>query len=177
MFSFKRLFGALLLVALGWGGGRAQSTPAEGLARLDSVRGLGALRLHAQLEALSLRWPLVRAGAFQRTQRYRISSDTLRLEGIAIDRAVLYFYQRRLHSFELTVRGQANAEVLRLVLEGHYGHGAREGYAERWLWRGERVVLSLEQNLLTRDATVRFESIALQQAIERGYLRELEGGE
>jgi hypothetical protein len=99
--------------------------------------------------------------------------DTLWVGGVRIDKTRLFFFRRRLHSAELTVRGQANAEVLLWWLQTQFGEGEQMNSAAWYRWRGQLVVLSYEQNILTRDAIVRIESISMQRAIERGFLSEM----
>jgi len=152
----------------------AQVSQDTGLVRLDSVRGLGPIRLEGTIEYLSASLgTLRRIGSFQRTERYAPAMDTLWLGGVRVDKTRLYFYRRRLHSAELTVRGRANAEVLLWWLQAQFGPGEQLNSAAWYRWRGQLVGLNYEQNILTRDAIVRIESISMQRAIERGLASEM----
>lgn len=152
----------------------AQVSQDTGLVRLDSVRGLGPIRLEGTIEYLSAALgTLRRIGSFQRTERYAPAMDTLWLGGVRVDKTRLYFYRRRLHSAELTVRGRANAEVLLWWLQAQFGPGEQLNSAAWYRWRGQLVGLNYEQNILTRDAIVRIESISIQRAIERGLASEM----
>jgi hypothetical protein len=152
----------------------AQVSQDTGLIRLDSIRALGPVRLEGTIEYLSAALgTLRRIGSFQGTERYAPAMDTLWVGGVRIDKARLFFFRRRLHSAELTVRGQANAEVLLWWLQTQFGPGEQLNSAAWYRWIGQLVVLNYEQNILTRDAIVRIESISMQRAIERGFAIEM----
>lgn len=175
--SSRALFGLIFLLMSGLPlVCRGQSNSAVGLARLDSIKGIGQIRLHTSLENLSSKvGTLRRLGVVQRTVRYAPFRDVLLIDGIHIDKTRFNFYHNRLHSFDLTVRGAGNAEVMLLILEEHFGPGQPTSGAAWFRWQTPTVVLTYEQNVLTHDAVVRFESIPLQRAVEQGFIQEIEG--
>jgi len=130
---------------------------------VDSVYGLLGRTLEAPLSSFS---GLIPKGTFQRKVWYRSALDTV-WEGIRLAEVRYAFYRGRLHTIQVRVEGEEASQALRVLLETLFGPGKQDGYAPRYRWVGQRATLLYDQNILTRNAEVRLESLVLQRQLEK----------
>ncbi len=139
-------------------------------ASVDSVYGLLDLRLEMPQSAFSPS-TLIPKGTFQRKTWYRWAVDTSWM-GVPISQVQLAFYRQKLHTIELKTATDQDSEALLVILQTLFGTGKQEGYAPRYRWQGQKATLLYDQNLLTRSATIRLESLVLQRQLEADVYRD-----
>lgn len=100
---------------------------------------------------------------------YTNSSDSLRFLQIKFQQVHYVFYRNRLHSIRIRVAGDEMSQQFLALLKEYYGEGEQVGRAPRYYWKGKLVYLVYDQNLLTHNADVRFESILIQRELEKDY--------
>jgi len=88
-------------------------------------------------------------------------------EGIRLAEVRYAFYRGKLHTIQVRVEGEEASRALLLLLETFFGPGKQDGYAPRYRWVGQRASLLYDQNILTRNAEVRLESLVLQRQLEK----------
>jgi len=130
---------------------------------VDSVYGLLGRSLESPVSEFA---GLLPKGTFQRKVWYRSSLDTV-WEGIRLAEVRYAFYRGRLHTIQVRVEGEEASRALLLLLETLFGPGKQDGYAPRYRWVGQRAALLYDQNILTRNAEVRLESLVLQRQLEK----------
>jgi hypothetical protein len=88
--------------------------------------------------------------------------DELTIGEAHVDRLVYGFYKNRLGSVLIETKGFSDSRALLDVLRQAYGYGSKPNqFMEHSIWRGARVIVSYDENSLTRDARVWFFSIPL----------------
>lgn len=140
------------------------------LVPVDSVYGLLDLKLETPQSAFSPS-ALIPKGTFQRKSWYRWAVDTSWM-GVRIGQIHLAFYRQKLHTIELKTASEQESEALLIILQALFGEGKQDGYAPRYRWQGQRASLLYDQNILTRSATIRLESLALQHQLEADVYKE-----
>ncbi|RMF46548.1 MAG: hypothetical protein D6750_10200 [Bacteroidetes bacterium] len=130
---------------------------------VDSIYGLLGRSLESPVSDFS---GLLPKGTFQRKVWYRSSLDTM-WEGIRLAEVRYAFYRGKLHTIQVRVEGEEASRALLLLLETFFGPGKQDGYAPRYRWVGQRASLLYDQNILTRNAEVRLESLVLQRQLEK----------
>lgn len=96
-------------------------------------------------------------------------NDSLRFLHIKFQQVYYVFYRNRLHSIHIKIAGDEMSQQFLALLQDYYGGGEQAGRAPRYYWKGKLVYLVYDQNLLTRNTDVRFESILMQKELEKDY--------
>ncbi|MCZ2355802.1 MAG: hypothetical protein LC115_03765 [Bacteroidia bacterium] len=79
------------------------------------------------------------------------------------------FYKNQLHSIRIKIEGDEMSQRFLAILKDYYGEGEQAGRAPRYYWKGKLVYLVYDQNLLTQNTEVRFESVLIQRELEKDY--------
>ncbi|MCS7296891.1 MAG: hypothetical protein RMK19_06865 [Bacteroidia bacterium] len=137
---------------------------------IDSLYGLIGYQLEMPRSAFS---GLIPKGSFQRKVWFRSPTDTL-WEGIPLAEVKYAFYNDKLHTIQIKVKGADASAAMLVLLQTLFGQGKQEGYAPRYRWIGERATLLYDQNILTKDTEIRMESLILQRQLERDAYRSFE---
>lgn len=93
---------------------------------------------------------------------YTRTNESLMIGAAQIHRITYGYYKNRLSSIRIEVKGFINSQAVLDVLRQAYGAGYKSNrYLEEYLWRGSRVILSYDQNSITKDSIVWFFSVPL----------------
>jgi hypothetical protein len=114
---------------------------------------------------------LKRLGRYEKKERYYKPDQELQFQGAELKFVHYLFYKDTLHSIFIRTEGKHNSERMLAALQDLFGEGDRDGYAPRFTWRGNRVILTYDQNLLTGNADIKIISIAEQRRFSEDWRR------
>ena len=136
---------------------------AQSLDALDAENGFMGMTFGQPLEGKRM----VLIGKFLKKPMLYSPDDKLELSGIPLEYIRYYTWKNKLHSVQIRVLGETNANKLLELMEVFYGPGVQDGMAAHYTWPGKQVTLIYEKNLLTKNATVTVESRPMQIEFER----------
>ena len=88
---------------------------------------------------------------------YARPGDDLSIGGAQVDQIIYGFYKNRMHVVRITTKGISNSLALLEVLRQAYGPGYQSNqFMQKYLWDGSKVLLTYDENAVTRDAKVWF---------------------
>ena len=132
-------------------------SPTHGQAT-DAMLSYRGFELGSHYDSLSIdqHKSLQKRGKFQKLIRFDVMAEHLHQDGIALRFVRLFYWHNHLHSIDVK-SGNGQGNELREWIEKKFGEGIQEdamGYKFLWEFPGYRVFL--EQNLVTKDATITF---------------------
>ncbi|MFW5658525.1 MAG: hypothetical protein ACOCZ8_00960 [Bacteroidota bacterium] len=136
---------------------------AQSTEMLDAQYGFMGVQFGDSLEVIEQTYDtLVPQRNFEKKHRYRLLEPLMQFEGVKLEFADLLLFENRLHSVYLRTNDKASSAALLQAFETLYGQGKQQSFANNFIWKGERVVLLFDENLLTGKADVRVISISME---------------
>jgi hypothetical protein len=152
----------LLFVFVFFSSARGQNIDA-----LDMQYGIFGVSLESSLDSLS--------GKLFKGKRMKKDIYVLEKQSLALGQAKLsgvqyLFYKNKLHSIVLQAGNAKESENLLAFLEFFYGPGLKEGFSPLYKWKGKKVEMIYEQNILTKTCEVMIISKAMQEKFEKDWV-------
>jgi hypothetical protein len=163
-FSRKFIFlekATLFLVILFSGLAQGQNVDA-----LDAQYGMFGISLESSLDSLS---GMLFKGRKMKKDIYVLEKQSLALGQAKLSGVQYLFYKNKLHSIMLRTDNAKESENLLAFLEFFYGPGLKEGFSPLYMWKGKKVEMIYEQNLLTKACEVMIISKAMQEKFEKDW--------
>ena len=86
---------------------------------------------------------------------YASTTENLTLGNYKLSQIAYGFYKGRLFSIIIMTKGLTNSSGVLKILQQAYGTGYKDNeYLESYIWRGEKVKMTYEENSITSDATI-----------------------
>lgn len=86
---------------------------------------------------------------------YKSTTENLKLGDYKLSEVVYSFYKGQLYVIMIETKGFENSSGVLKILQQAYGNGYQSNeYIERYVWFGEKVFMSYDQNSITDDATI-----------------------
>jgi len=156
---------ALLTVALL---GLLPTARAQSLAALDAQEGFFDFRFGARMD--TLKGTFIKFDNFQKKERFTLKGQVLDFSGVPLRDVRYVFYDQRLHSIIVRTETAPHSDALLEVLVLFYGPGVQDGMSPRYYWKGQRVWMSYDKNLLNGNATVEIMSVEMQKLFEKDFI-------
>ena len=97
------------------------------------------------------------------------TSEPVPPTGIKFSAFRLGFFKGQLHTIQIKTELEANSRAMLKWLQNRYGDGQQEGYTPRFTWETESVKLVYDENVLTKDAEIRFVSKSIDALFKKEY--------
>jgi hypothetical protein len=110
-------------------------------------------------------------GPYEKKKRYRFVPPILAYGSAKFVFVDLLFYKNRLHSIYCRTEGQASTQEFLATLQALFGPGVKDGFAPRYRWEGQQVVLTFDENIFTHNAEVVFVSKTVQAIFRKDYIQ------
>ena len=86
---------------------------------------------------------------------YKSTIENLKLGDYDLDLIAYSFYKGQLSDILIKTKGYINSRGVLKILQTAYGNGYQSNeYIERYVWFGDKVTMSYNQNSITDDATI-----------------------
>ncbi len=103
-------------------------------------------------------------------QVYVHNQEIKNFEGIEIEQVRYFFYEKKLHSIVIKTKENAEqAELLLGWLKLMFGEGKQFGFAPRYNWKGKKVEIFYDKNIITHQVEWKIFDISLQKEYEKIY--------
>lgn len=103
-------------------------------------------------------------------QVYVHNQEIKNFEGIEIEQVRYYFYQKKLHSIVIkTKENSEHAEMLLQWLRLMLGEGTQFGFAPRYSWKGKKVEMFYDKNIITHQVEWKIVDVMMQKEYEKVY--------
>lgn len=135
---------------------------------LDTQYGIMGVSLESSLDSLPSKQF---KGKRIKKDIYVLEKQSLALGQAKLSGVQYLFYKNKLHSIVLQAGNAKESENLLSFLEFFYGPGLKEGFSPLYTWKGKKVEMIYEQNVLTKTCEVIIISKAMQEKFEKDWVQ------
>lgn len=101
-------------------------------------------------------------------QVFSHNQEVKNFEGIEIEKVHYFFYNKKLYSIVIkTKESSEQAELLLGWLNLMFGEGKQVGFAPRYSWKGKKVEMLYDKNIITHQVEWRIIDVTLQKEYEK----------